>query len=898
MDTKWKKSKVIISFVAFATGLTMLVIHLMSAAALFVAYGEKVFEGPLDYQENGEFRWIISNRLSDLLGVATGGHTYAKSGYVTDATGAQYKYMDESYQEWTDRLLNESSEVQEEAVIEQSASTAYNSAVSKELGLADLADFGGNVDDYLAYLEELRANQYEQMLNEYGLAAGGYGWADDSSYYTYGSDSYLYADEKSFMADMAKNLNLRYAVIYQNKLLYSNIEAYEDKAGQVWDGEDYAKALDAKAYNFTLWFNKEGDGKVEIVKDGRKEDVYGDGLYTDASRWQVPGYANYKLGDKARDAVIFLAAAKNPQRYLVANEKGSGYESYGGNLYRLKTNMDYLQYQAEWTRKFLGAAAVLLFIAFLMRKSRKQAAERIGGFLGKLCLEIKLALFVILFLAVAVKGWGAFGEAVWYFGTSGFGYYNWDVYLGGDIAWQYTRIVMSGVYLAIFFWLIYLAALDVRYNGKTQKKPLIDLLKIKDLKYPIQKRLVRRQRLTLIAELVLLMLFAAAFVLYALVAGNPETADMMYNAGLGQIYETAVVEAAEYGLSAWSVGSPFLLVMEVVFAILAVFTALTVWGLKKNRRLAMDIGALSDQILAVREGNLTGELTLSEDTDLREAADNLNQIQKGLETALTEQVNSERMKVELVTNVSHDIKTPLTSIISYVELLRQEQDLPQHVKEYVQILGEKSERLKNIVQDVFEVSKAASGQLPMQMEVLDLSKLLRQTLADMNDQISQSTLVMRTMVPEEPVSVLADGQRLYRVFQNLLQNALHYSLEGSRVYLTLAEEGGQAVVRVKNTSSVELTNSKDFTERFVRGDESRTDGGSGLGLSIAKSFTEACGGKLTVETDADLFTATVRFDRAESAHGREKDTLFEASASAPGMTGGKEPIAPEEVESV
>ncbi len=828
MDTKWKKSKIIISFIAFATGLTMLVIHLISAAALLVTCGEKVFEGPLDYQESGEFRWIISNRLSDLLGVATGGYTY--SGYFTDSTGATYKYMDESYEEWTDRFLNESSEVQEEAVIEQS--TPYSSAVAGELGLAD---FDGNVD--------------------------------------YGSGSYLYADEKSYMADMAKNLNLRYAVIYRNKLLYSNIEAYEDKAGEAWDGEDYAKALDAKAYNFTLWFNKAGDGKVEIVKDGRKEDVYGDGLYTDASRWQVPGYANYKLGDKAKDAVIFLAAAKDPQRYLVANEKGSGYESYGGNLYRLKTNIDYLQYQAEWTRNFLGAAAVLLLIAFLMRKSRKQAAERIGGFLGKLCLEVKLVLFVILFLAAAVKGWGAFSEAIWYFATSGFGcYYNWDVYLGGDVAWEYTRIAMSGVYLAIFFWLIFLAVLDVRYNGKTQKKPLIDLLKTKDLKYPIQKRLVRRQRLTLIAELVLLTLFAAAFGLYAFLAENPGAVDRILSADavLGQVCETVAVESlvedtAEYGLSAWSVGMPFLLVMEVVFAILAVFTALTAWDLKKNRQLAMDIGALSDQILAVREGNLTRKLTLSEDTDLREAADNLNQIQKGLEMALTDQVKSERMKVELVTNVSHDIKTPLTSIISYVELLRQEQNLPQHVKEYVQILGEKSERLKNIVQDVFEVSKAASGQLPIQMEVLDLGKLLRQTLADMNDRISQSTLVMRTTIPETPVSVLADGQRLYRVFQNLLQNALHYSLEGSRVYLALAQEGGQAVVRVKNTSSVELTNSKDFTERFVRGDESRTDGGSGLGLSIAKSFTEACGGKLTVETDADLFTVTVRFDRAESA---------------------------------
>lgn len=848
----------------------------MSAVALLVACGEKVFVGPFDYQESGEFRWIIGNRLSDLLGVSTGGHTYSKSGYRTDSTGARYKYMDESYEEWEDRFLNEASDVQEAVPVEQP--DVEQSAVESDASEYELTldDFGGSMDEYLAYLEGLRARQYEQMLDEYGLAAGGYAWADGNGSYTYyGSDSYLYADEKSYMADMAKDLNIRYAVIYQNKLLYSNIEGYEEKAGEAWSGEDFAKALDAKAYNFTLWYNKEGDGKVEIVKDGRKEDVYGDGLYTDASRWRVPGYANYQLGDKAKEAVIFLAAAKDPQRYLVYNETGSGYASYGGELYRLKTNTVYLQYQAEQTRKFLGAAAVLLLIAFLLRKSRKPAAARIAGFLGKLCLEAKLVLFVILFITVIVKGGGAFSEAVWYLGSAGL--YNWDVGLGGDIAWQFTRIALSGIYLAFLFWLFYLAALDVRYNGKTQKKPLINLLKIKDLKYPIQKRLVRRQRWTLIAELALLALFAAAFGLYALFVENPGTVDMISDAVLEQVTATTVVEnAAEYGLSAWSVGMPFLLVMEVTFAVLAVFTVLTAWDLKKNRRLAMDIGALTDQILAVREGNLTEELTLSEETDLREAADNLNQIQKGMEKALTEQVKSERMKVDLVTNVSHDIKTPLTSIISYAELLRQEEELPRHVKEYIQILGEKAERLRGIVQDVFEISKATSGQLPIKMETLDMGKLLRQTLADMNDRMETSGLAMRITIPETPVSVMADGQRLYRVFQNLLQNALRYSLPGSRVYLALTEETGRAVVRIKNTSGVELAGGTDFTERFVRGDESRTDGGSGLGLSIAKSFTQACGGSLTVETDADLFTVTVSFPM--SGQGTAAPFVYEEEA--------------------
>lgn len=168
-----------------------------------------------------------------------------------------------------------------------------------------------------------------------------------------------------------------------------------------------------------------------------------------------------------------------------------------------------------------------------------------------------------------------------------------------------------------------------------------------------------------------------------------------------------------------------------------------------------------------------------------------------------------------------------------------------------------------MVQDVFEVSKATSGQLPMQFERLDLAKLLRQTMADMQEQIDRAPVSVRVQIPEEAVEILADGQRLYRVFQNFLQNALLYSLEGSRVYVKLEKEGSLAVASVRNTSKTELDGSRDFTERFVRGDESRTDGGSGLGLSIAKSFTEACKGTFRVETIADLFVVTVAFSLQE-----------------------------------
>ena len=265
---------------------------------------------------------------------------------------------------------------------------------------------------------------------------------------------------------------------------------------------------------------------------------------------------------------------------------------------------------------------------------------------------------------------------------------------------------------------------------------------------------------------------------------------------------------------------------------------------------------------AIRDGDLETPLDLPADADLHQTAEQLNDIQAGLHRALAEQTRSERMKVELISNVSHDLKTPLTSVLSYAELLRQE-PLEGAAADYARIIDEKARRLAVMVQDVFEVSKAASGQLPVHLERLDFAKLLRQTLADLEGPISQSGLTFRMELPEIPVMITADGRRLYRVFQNLIDNALKYALAGSRVYLSLKTEVGRAEASLRNTSREELPTGVDLTARFVRGDASRTDGGSGLGLSIASSFTEACGGDFHVETLADLFTAVVSFPLAE-----------------------------------
>ncbi len=277
------------------------------------------------------------------------------------------------------------------------------------------------------------------------------------------------------------------------------------------------------------------------------------------------------------------------------------------------------------------------------------------------------------------------------------------------------------------------------------------------------------------------------------------------------------------------------------------------------KKFVNDTAAINDKLTAISSGNAGVPLTLAANSLLTQAADNLNAVGNGIVAAVEQNNRSNKMRVELITNVSHDLKTPLTSIINYADLLCEE-DLPEQAATYAQSLRDKSYRLKSMVQDVFDLSKATSGNLNVEKTRLDLAKLIRQTLADMDERITESNLIFKLNIVSEPLFIEADGEKLYRVFQNLIINALQYSLEHSRVHVVLEEQNGRAYARLKNISRQELNFTADeIMERFVRADSSRTTEGSGLGLSIVQSFTEACGGIFTIEMDADLFTACVSF---------------------------------------
>ncbi len=238
-------------------------------------------------------------------------------------------------------------------------------------------------------------------------------------------------------------------------------------------------------------------------------------------------------------------------------------------------------------------------------------------------------------------------------------------------------------------------------------------------------------------------------------------------------------------------------------------------------------------------------------------ADNINSITDGLKKAVASELKSERLKTELITNVSHDIRTPLTSIITYVDLLKQEKD-PERIEEYIDVLDQKAKRLKVLTDDLFDAAKASSGNIPVTFERIDIVSLITQGLGEVNDKIEALNLDIKLRYPEDKVYITADGKLLWRSIENLLSNIFKYALRESRVYIDIEDAGNEILLTFKNISAYELNiTAEELMERFKRGDESRSSQGSGLGLSIAKSLIEIQKGKFTIQIDGDLFKAVI-----------------------------------------
>ncbi|MEG0093268.1 MAG: sensor histidine kinase [Erysipelotrichaceae bacterium] len=240
----------------------------------------------------------------------------------------------------------------------------------------------------------------------------------------------------------------------------------------------------------------------------------------------------------------------------------------------------------------------------------------------------------------------------------------------------------------------------------------------------------------------------------------------------------------------------------------------------------------------------------------------LYKIKDGFKTAVNEEVKSQRMKTELVSNVSHDLKTPLTSIITYVDLLKNNDISEEEKKNYIDILDRNSVRLKVLIEDLFDISKATSGNVSLNLTQIDIVSLMKQILFENNDKISQTDLIIRESYSDEKILLNLDSQKTYRILQNLITNIIKYAMKQSRVYIEMIDYEEQVEISFKNISAQEIDfDPEDIVERFARGDKSRNTQGSGLGLAIAKSFTELQNGSFKVQIDGDLFKVILRFNR-------------------------------------
>ena len=679
----------------------------------------------------------------------------------------------------------------------------------------ETAGFRQAVSDYVRDFLTLGAGGeltwYDTVLEGTVWETNGGWWGDTATTETAEEADTNTAPDAGYQSDK----NVLYRITKDGEDLYTNTDWSLANPNSLPEG-----------YSFLLVFK---DGKAQAWKDGEELDLYGDGIYTRESPWYLPGYENFTAGEDVAGVEVRMAVREEPIPYLQGQYAG-GYVEGDSPMYALYDSL------REARQSYLACAVTciaglfVLSLAFFWKEDRRRAQAAIA-------VKTRYVWTELRFLAVAL--------CLLYlvFGNTSRGWWVDGIY---TICYPLLQNAPDGLAMAVSYGLglplsnlpavlalclvVWLIHNDHRYNPKPRRsllRSLLRSLRAKDLQRPVERRLTRR---------------AAA------------PAAVMAAAGIGGVMVLLVGNKLLW----WNIFSGYIAVTVVLYFLVLAFCCLCAW---QQRPLARDLGVLCDRIAAVRSGNLTDSLALPEDADLHQAAEDLTNLQSGLQTALEDRTRSERMKVELISNVSHDLKTPLTSILSYAELLRQE-PLEGAAADYARIIDEKAQRLRAMVQDVFEVSKAAADQLPVHLERLDFAKLVRQTLADMADPIEKSGLAFRTELPEGEVPITADGKRMYRVFQNLIQNALQYALPGSRVYVTLTVSGSRAETAVRNTSRQELPKGVDFTARFVRGDASRTDGGSGLGLSISKSFTEACGGQFRVETVADLFTAAVSFPLA------------------------------------
>lgn len=477
----------------------------------------------------------------------------------------------------------------------------------------------------------------------------------------------------------------------------------------------------------------------------------------------------------------------------------------------------------------IGAISVLILMitAFAVPYETQNKASIIRLF-NKMFLELKFVVWGLLMLLIA----GVF-EMV-----SNYNYYGYSHPLAALIYDANSLFYIIGISLTfLLYFLIYLSTVYLKYIYHMGfKKGLIDNSFFgKMCLYCVRKtRNILRK-----------MIFKTKNIVHILMAIDLKEDNQRKLIGIGIMNFLVIVILGSGGFFG--------------FVLAAIYSVLVLRYIIQLLDKAKELNIASEQVSA---GNFN--INLNENMGiLTPLAKNLNNINKGFSLAVDKEIKSQRMKAELISNVSHDLKTPLTSIITYVDLLKNEEIDRDTQKEYIGILDKKSQRLKVLIEDLFEASRATSGNVELNLEKVDVVALFRQTLGELEEKINGSSLQFKINTPESKVICNLDGRRTYRVFENIMTNILKYAMENSRVYIDITENINEVSFTFKNISAYEMNfDAYEITERFTRGDASRNTEGSGLGLSIAKSFIELQGGTLEIIIDGDLFKLIVGFPKA------------------------------------
>lgn len=493
--------------------------------------------------------------------------------------------------------------------------------------------------------------------------------------------------------------------------------------------------------------------------------------------------------------------------------------SNGQNMDRIYSAYNQFKYDAMCFKGFLilliSSFIVFLLSTILYKVSKVDLFDKDSftiKVLNKIPLEIRFLVFVVLM----------------YSGLKLFNLYRYEMYYyKGIVLYSFISIV----YIFTLFMTIYMFNKEVKNINKETNilKHSLILKTFKTLKNKVNNLKEKNKNVPLIKRIMII-------------------------AGIGIIFNSFSTFILVILLGLRLIKAMFLMILCNIS--LVVFTY---YIIKKLAYLSEIIEGTEH----IKNGELTYKIKIKDNDNFTTLAQNINNIGKGLENSIGKQLKSEKMRSELITNVSHDLKTPLTSIMNYIELIKKEDDIkPQHINEYVKVLDSKSKRLKVLIDDLFEASKASSGNIELNMENIEFNQLLRQAIAEMEEKLLESNLNIKLNIPKEKIYIVADGKRLYRVLENMLSNIAKYSLSNTRVYIDLFVDDDKVNLTMKNISSYELNfNPDEIMERFKRGDESRNTEGSGLGLSIARDLVSLQGGSFDIDIDGDLFKVILKFDK-------------------------------------